>query len=62
MPRGNPRQIVNFMLNAQGVAWLDELALQKNTTRSLVIRACLAVAKRHEPELNMMLDEQKEHG
>lgn len=54
-PTGNTRTIVNVRMKRPGVEWLDRLAADSRRTRSEVIRASIAVAARHEQELDALL-------
>lgn len=60
MPRqkGEARVFVGFRCKPASRKWLDELADSHDLELSVVIRAALAVAKRHEPELKLALKEQ----
>lgn len=54
----DPRVHVTVRLGTKGFDWLGELADSLDVDRSAVIRAALAVAKRHEPELKLAIKEQ----
>jgi hypothetical protein len=49
------RPAINVRLASKGLAWLDALAEENNTTRSEVIRVALSVASRHKPEIDELL-------
>jgi Arc/MetJ-type ribon-helix-helix transcriptional regulator len=59
-----PREHMNFRLGAKAVEWIDTLAIaesveaSKRITRSDVIRASLAVARKYEPEVKKLLRDQ----
>jgi hypothetical protein len=59
-PKGEPRVYTAFRCKPASRAWLDELAESNDLDLSAVLRAALAVAKSHEPELKMTLKEMKE--
>lgn len=59
-PKGEPRVYTAFRCKPASRTWLDDLATKNGLDLSSVIRAALAVAKSHEPELNVTLKEMKE--
>ena len=57
MSKKEPRTHIGFRVGAAGLAWLEHLAGYHRVDRSEVIRACLAVARRHEAEVVARLEE-----
>jgi hypothetical protein len=53
----DPRIAITFRLGLVGKDWIDYLAHTHRVDRSEVIRAALAVAKKHESELISRLEE-----
>lgn len=47
-----------FRINQAGRDWLDQLAQEGGVDRSAVIRAALAVARKHEAEVKARIKEQ----
>lgn len=60
MPRGSPRTLVAVRLAPAGLTWLDETATTTSTDRSMVLRAALALARKHEAELKTILKTARE--
>jgi hypothetical protein len=54
----DPRVHVSFRIAGKGWDWLTQLALDHGVPRSSVIRAALAVARKHEPEVIDRLKEE----
>lgn len=50
------RAYVAFRLAPTGLTWVDQLACDFHTTRSHVIRVCIAIAKRHESDVKKALE------
>lgn len=58
--KGEPRVYTAFRCSPRGRTWLDDLTVEHSVDLSFVLRACLAIAKTHEKELKMLLDERTE--
>lgn len=52
------RAHVTFRIGARGKDWVETLMLETGADKSTVLRAALAVAKKHEPELKHLIKEQ----
>jgi hypothetical protein len=50
--------MLSFMAKSSAKGWLDDLAHHYRLPRSKVIRLALLLARRHEPELRRLLEEQ----
>lgn len=52
----DPRNVqMPFRVTEQGKVWIDQRAYDHHLTRADVVRACIAVAKKHSRELEAQL-------
>lgn len=60
MPRGEPRSLLTFRCSERGQAWVSDLMAELSVDKTAVMRAMMAVAKTHEPELKALIRERKD--
>lgn len=51
------RQPLTIRLAAAGRSWLDDMATSEGATITTVVRACFAVARRHQSETKELIKE-----